>query len=268
MSHLYLAAVVVALCAVLMLETLVPLHPSANPPVRRWVRNLALSALAVSVTLGTPYLIRALVPAGGWGPTHSGLTTWGWPVWAQWLLTFLAMEAAVYALHRLSHRWPWLWRLHAVHHSDTELDVTTTHRHHPLENLLSVLWVLPIWLLLRPPLGAMLSYTLLAVVVSTWSHGNLKLPQRVDRVLRLLIVTPAYHRVHHSAHQAQTDSNYATVLTVFDHLFRTASAAPSDSGHSLTMGLETEREPQHQSLARLLASPFTTPRKAKRPRTA
>lgn len=255
MIQIYLGAAVLCMAAVLFLESLMPLH-HAGAPLRRWARNGALSVLAVGTTLATPLLFWAV--AGPLGlTTQGGLVQWGWPVWAQWALTFLVMEGMAYALHRASHVVPWLWRLHAVHHSDVELDATTTHRHHPLENLIGALLTLPVLIALAPPPLAVLAYSLLALAVATLSHGNLRLPAWLDRGLRWLLVTPAYHRVHHSAHRPQTDSNYATLLPLFDHLFRSASPVPVDGGRALTMGLERGRDAHSQSLAALLRAPFS-----------
>ncbi|MBS0416007.1 MAG: sterol desaturase family protein [Proteobacteria bacterium] len=255
MNEIYLGAAVLCMAAVLFLESLSPLH-AAGAPLRRWARNGALSVLAVGTTLATPLLFWAV--AGPLGLTmQGGLVQWGWPVWAQWVLTFLVMESMAYALHRLSHAMPWLWRLHAVHHSDVELDATTTHRHHPLENLVGALLTLPVLIALAPPPLAVLAYSLVALAVATLSHGNLRLPAWLDRGLRWLVVTPAYHRVHHSAHRPQTDSNYATLLPLFDHLFRSATAVPPDGGRGLTMGLERGRDARSQSLAALLRAPFS-----------
>ena len=260
--QLYPAVVVISLSAVLMLEALAPLHATPSPPLRRWAHNFALSALAVGVTLTMPFVFRWVGQVWPVHPIAGGMTTWGLPVAAQWLITFLLLESCLYAFHRLAHRVPWLWRLHAVHHSDTELDATTTHRHHPLENLAAALFTLPVLWWLGLPWAAVLSFSLLAVLVSTVSHGNLRLPEWLDRPLRWLIVTPAYHRVHHSAHQPQTDSNYATLLTVWDHLLRTASAAPADRARGLTIGLDYARAPADQTVVQLLAWPFTQPPRA------
>lgn len=272
MIQLYLGAAVLCMAAVLFLEPLAPLHAVAAP-LRRWARNLGLSALAMGTTVAAPLLFWAAAGALGVQPSRGGLLAhWGVPVWAQWVLTFLLMEGLAYALHRLSHVVPWLWRLHAVHHSDVELDATTTHRHHPLESLFTALVTLPLLVALAPPVLAVLAYSVVALAVSTVSHGNLRLPAWLDRGLRGLVVTPAYHRVHHSAYQPQTDSNYATVLPLFDHLFRSASPVPVDGGRQLTMGLERGRDERNQSLAALLRAPFGAPARSApepaRPRAA
>lgn len=255
MIQLYLSTAVICLTAVLFLESLFPLL-AAPVPLRRWMRNLGLSALSLGVTLLAPSLfwlaLRLLyvAPGNGW------FTLWNFPVWGQWLATLALMDAIAYALHRLSHAVPWLWRLHAVHHSDIELDATTTHRHHPLESLVAAFVTLPVLLILAPPPQAVFAYSLLAAVVSTAAHGNLRLPAALDKVLRLLVVTPAFHRLHHSALRAQTDSNYATVFPLFDYVLGSTSAMADDGGRRLKIGLETQRDAASQSLAAMLLAPF------------
>ncbi len=256
MLHLYIAAIIFSLSAVLILESMLPLHPGTAVPLRRWFRNLALSALALGVTLMTSMLFWTSARALGVVPGDGAMAALGLPLWAQWAFTFLLLDGVGYALHRLSHSVPWLWRLHSVHHSDTELDTTTTHRHHPAESLFTALVTLPLLLVLAPPVWAVLTYSMTAVVVSAFSHGNLALPTWFDKALRHFVVTPAFHRVHHSAAQPQTDSNYATVLPLFDLLFRSASPAAADKGRALTIGLETERDPARQTLPSLLLAPF------------
>lgn len=256
MSQIYVIAAAICLAAVLFLESVFPLHP-AGAPLRRWARNAALSVLAVGATLVTPLLIWAALEALGAGPARgAGLARWVQPAWAQWVLTFVLLDGVAYALHRLSHAVPWLWRLHAVHHSDTELDATTTHRHHPLESVVGALFTLPVLVVLAPPVLAVLAYSVTALAVSTLAHGNLRLPAWLDRALRWVVVTPAFHRVHHSALSQQTDSNYATVLPWFDHVFASAAAVPTDGGRQLTMGLETSRDDARQTIAALLRAPF------------
>ncbi|MBS0589941.1 MAG: sterol desaturase family protein [Proteobacteria bacterium] len=251
----YLSTAVICMTAVLFLESVFPLHV-APVPLRRWLRNLGLSVLALSISLLTPLLFLALTHASSALPTMGLLAQSKVPAWGQWLIVFLTLEGLRYALHRLSHRLPWLWRLHAVHHSDVDLDATTTHRHHPLENFVSSLAMLPVLIAIGPPPLAVLAYTVLTTMVDTFSHGNLRLPTAIDKVLRLAIATPAYHRVHHSAARAQTDSNYAGTFPVFDYLFRSHGRVPDDGGRNITLGLETNRDASSQSLMALLSAPF------------
>ncbi|MGE8321124.1 MAG: sterol desaturase family protein [Comamonas sp.] len=256
MHQLYIAAVIISLAAVLFWESLSPLHSTPTVPLARWLHNLALSVLALGASLLAPLLFWSVTRMLGVQPSGGWQARWSVPLWGQWLAAFLVLDGMAYALHRLSHAVPWLWRLHAVHHSDVELDATTAHRHHPLENLLISLLTLPVLVLLAPPVMAVLVYSLLAVAVSTVAHGNLRLPAALDRGLRRIVVTPAYHRMHHSREQPQTDSNYATVFPWFDYLLGSASAVPVDGGRATTMGLEYHREPASQTLPALLLAPF------------
>jgi len=259
MTDPYIGTVVISLATVLLLESVFPLH-QATVPLRRWMHNFGLSVLALGTTLLTPLLFWVVVRVTGI-PSAGGLLAHGnVPLWGQWLITFLAMDGMRYGLHRLAHRLPWLWRLHAVHHSDIELDATTTHRHHPLENLVLSLATLPVLVALSPPPTAVLAYAVLSTAIDTLSHANLRLPTLLDQGLRRLLVTPAYHRVHHSALRSQTDSNYAGLFPMFDHLFRSHSVVPDDGGRALTIGLESGRDAASQSLAALLLAPFWNPR--------
>lgn len=256
MHQLYIAAVILSMAAVLFLESLCPLRLTPEVPLARWLRNLALSAMALCTTLQAPLLFWAVAgvlevsPGGGW------LAHWGVPVWGQCLTVFVVLDGIGYALHRLSHAVPWLWQLHAVHHSDVELDATTAHRHHPLESLFTTLVTLSVLVLLAPPVAAVMAYSLLAVLVTTVAHGNLRLPPSLDRMLRRFVVTPAYHRMHHSRELPQTNSNYATVFPWFDNLFGSASAVPADGGGTVTIGLEYDRDAASQTLPALLLAPF------------
>lgn len=255
MNEFFLSTAVICMTAVLLLESFFPLHPTL-PPLRRWLRNFALSAMSLGVSLLMPLLFWAGMQLTGMRPGDGLLGSWQLPVWAQWLITFTLLEGMRYALHRLSHRLPWLWRLHAVHHSDIQLDATSTHRHHPLENLITTAIALPVMLVLAPPLQALLAYTVLTLAIDTLSHGNLRIPTALDKCLRPFIATPAYHRVHHSATRAQTDSNYANVFPVFDYLFRSHGSVPDDGGREIIVGLETGRDAASQSLKGTLLAPF------------
>ncbi len=256
MLHLYLAAIIISLTLAMLLESVLPLHAGTVVPLRRWFRNLTLSALALGAAFLASSLFWVSSRALGVVPESGLFAEAAVPIWAQWALTFILLDAVAYGLHRASHSIGWLWRLHAVHHSDLELDATTTHRRHPAESLVSVFVTLPLLLILVPPVWAVLAYSITAVVISTLSHGSLALPEWLDKALRPFIVTPAFHRAHHSANRIQTDTNYATVFPVFDYLFRSASPALPDKGRALTIGLETSRDPDSQSLTAMLLAPF------------
>ncbi len=256
MLHIYIAAIIFSLTVAMLLEAFLPLYTESKAPLLRWFRNLTLSTLAIGATLLVSALFWASSHALGITPGNGALAALGLPIWAQWVATFLLLDTLSYTLHRVSHAMPWLWCLHAIHHSDIELDATTTHRHHPGESMVTALVNLPFLLLLAPPMLAVLAYSITVVVVATLSHSSVALPDWLDKILRRIIVTPAFHRVHHSANQPQTDSNYAAVFSLLDHLFRSASPAAPDKGRSLMIGLETGRDPASQTLKAVLLSPF------------
>jgi sterol desaturase/sphingolipid hydroxylase (fatty acid hydroxylase superfamily) len=166
------------------------------------------------------------------------------------------IEATAYASHRLFHAVPFLWRLHAVHHLDTEFDVTTSHRHHTVEIAAVSLLFVPIVALLGAPLIVVASVALLRVSVSLFSHSNLAVPNRLDRLLRWVLITPDFHRVHHSVDPRHTNSNFGAVLPWFDYLFGTATRKPFDEQPSMTVGLEYFRDPVESRFDHLLAMPF------------
>jgi sterol desaturase/sphingolipid hydroxylase (fatty acid hydroxylase superfamily) len=144
------------------------------------------------------------------------------------VLGVLALDLWKYCEHRVMHSFSPVWRFHLVHHTDTDVDFTTTERHHPIEVAFSsVILLAVIYVLAVPPL-AVVTFVLFGTVVAFASHANLRLPARIDRILRRLIVTPSVHVIHHSALRDETDSNYGAIFTVWDRLFgRTASVKPT-----------------------------------------
>lgn len=256
----YLGALVAALTVGLLVESAAPFRPVAAAPLARWIHNLLLSALSLAVAVfATPWLYTMALSTGLWPGNPRGLLArLDAPAWLTWPFTFLVLDGLSYALHRLSHHVPWLWRLHAVHHSDTEVDATTSFRHHPLESLLIAAVHVPVLLALGAPVPAVFAYSLVSVIVSVFSHANIGLG-RLDGALRWLVVTPDFHRVHHSAAPARTNRNYATVFPLFDQLGRTATRVSPNEQQRMDLGLEYFRAPGDQRLDRLLCQPFLQP---------
>jgi exosortase len=178
----------------------------------------------------------------------------GLPFAVELLLTFLVLDLWRYWEHRFFHRIPWLWRVHLVHHSDTQIDVTTSERHHPLEFVLGTVVMIGLIATLGLPAAAVGVYLLAATVVALYSHANLLLDPSLDRLLRRLVVTPSQHAVHHSDLQPETDSNYGSVLTVWDRLFGTY-VDPEDA-RIPRFGLDYFRRPGDARLLRVLQQPF------------
>jgi sterol desaturase/sphingolipid hydroxylase (fatty acid hydroxylase superfamily) len=171
-------------------------------------------------------------------------------------LAVASLDFSKYVEHRLFHSYRCLWRIHLVHHADTELDFTTSERHHPLEALLAYPITLTLVVVLNLPPEGVAVYAVLSSVVNLWSHGDVKWPSRMQATMRAFFVTPDMHEVHHSAEQLETDSNYGLVFSVWDRALGTY-VAPTANGHERrTIGLEYLRDVRDHKLLRTLGLPF------------
>jgi exosortase len=218
---------------------------------KRWTSNISL--LVFGTLIGGLIIPVGLVGFASAQPSGP-MARLGWPMAVQVVVTFLVLDLYRYWEHRLYHHVPLLWRLHLVHHSDTQIDVTTTERHHPLEVVLGTALLLLIIFALGLPAAGIGIYLLVATVVALYSHANLHPPRALDRVMRRLIVTAPLHAVHHSDLKSQTNSNFASVLPIWDRLFGTYA----DPEHAPVerFGLEYFHEPKDLGLGRVLLQPF------------
>jgi sterol desaturase/sphingolipid hydroxylase (fatty acid hydroxylase superfamily) len=223
---------------------------------RRWPSNLAVVALDT-------LLVRAAFPVMAVGTAQiAEARHWGLlqnlvlPPWLAFGCAFLALDAAIYLQHVMFHAVPALWRLHRMHHADLEFDVTTGVRFHPLEILLSMAIKMGVVAALGAPALAVLAFEIALNATSLFNHGNARLPQALDRVLRWFVVTPDMHRVHHSAIPAETNSNFGFNLPWWDRLFGTYVAQPRAGHLGMTIGLERFRDPRALRLDRMLLQPF------------
>lgn len=238
----------------MVLELLWPRRQSADVPIAHWLNNWFLASLNffvlfwLTLQLGNWALLRSYSP-------NPGLYEQLHPVMAIAMMVVL-VEFAHYWLHRAFHRTDMLWHMHAVHHTDTTVDVTTSHRHHTAEVVMSSLILLPIFLLLGAPTLVLVFYQLFRVLAVLFNHSNLYLPAAVDRILRKIIITPDFHRLHHSPDPQFTNSNYGTVVPWFDYLFGTARSVPFEDTAAMPLGLEYLRESRDSRLDRLLLLPL------------
>jgi sterol desaturase/sphingolipid hydroxylase (fatty acid hydroxylase superfamily) len=211
-------------------ETWWPFVASRRQRLRHGARNLGLAA--VNVAIVGPLFAGATAGVATWaGQNGYGLLADVRPGWLQVALALVLLDFWMYVWHRLNHAIPLLWRFHRTHHSDTELDSTTGVRFHLGEQVFSAVLRLVVVVALGLRLEWILLYELVFLPVVLLHHGNVALPERWDRVLRWLIVTPGHHRVHHCDTQPDTDSNFASVLSLWDRLFgtyrqRAATARP------------------------------------------
>ena len=236
-------------------ELLAPKRPGPMQRKERWLANLILTALNIAV--------MGLLP----------VTFFGAAVWAQekgiGLFNQLAMPMLLlvtgnllargfisFLTHYLMHKVPWFWRLHRVHHLDTELDVSTTVRFHPLACAVGLLLGGPLVLAFGLTLWVLLLYELLDAMVTLFSHANVRLPMAVDRVLRFIVVTPDLHRIHHSSWQPETDSNFGAVFPIWDIVFGTFRAQTRAPQETMELGIEEVRDGRSNRILWLLASPL------------
>jgi sterol desaturase/sphingolipid hydroxylase (fatty acid hydroxylase superfamily) len=224
--------------------------------VPRWPGNLgvlAVDILVVRALLPTAAVgVALLAEARGWGL----LNALGVPYVAAVLISVLALDLAIYLQHVLFHAVPALWRLHRMHHADLDIDVTTGVRFHPVEILLSLLIKIAVIAALGAPALAVLIFEVLLNATSMFNHSNIRMPPAVDRIVRLLVVTPDMHRVHHSIERRETNSNFGFNFPWWDRLFGTYRAQPAAGHDGMTIGIESFRDPGELRLDRMLLQPL------------
>ncbi|MGB9081501.1 MAG: sterol desaturase family protein [Desulfuromonadaceae bacterium] len=239
-------------------EIIAPRRPLLDNKRRRWFTNLSLVVIdTAAVRLLFPILpvaLAQLAEVRGWGI----LTVMGMPLWINILLSVIILDFIIYLQHVLFHHIPALWRLHRMHHTDLDLDVTSGNRFHPLEILLSTLIKMAAVLFLGAPAVAVLAFEVVLNACAMFNHGNIKLPAGLDRLLRLFLVTPDMHRVHHSTIVRETNSNFGFNLPWWDRICGTYRPQPEKGHLGMTIGLKEFRDPEKLTLLRLLLQPFTS----------
>jgi sterol desaturase/sphingolipid hydroxylase (fatty acid hydroxylase superfamily) len=240
------------------IETLAPRRRRVEPRGTRWVTNwaiviidtLTLRALALALPL---LAVGAAVDAQaqGWGVMNA----LDLPLWLAVLLTVLIFDFAIWAQHLITHKVPFLWRFHRVHHADRDIDVTTAIRFHPVEIALSMLLKIGLVYLLGAPALGIILFEIILNGTAMFNHANIRLPQWADAVLRRVIVTPDMHRVHHSVDRAEHDSNYGFALSIWDQIFGTYIPQPKRGHEEMTIGLEWQDD-RPSKLGWSLALPF------------
>jgi sterol desaturase/sphingolipid hydroxylase (fatty acid hydroxylase superfamily) len=172
------------------------------------------------------------------------------------LIGFVFLDFAIYWQHVLAHKLNWFWKLHRTHHADTDYDLTTGLRFHPLEMIISMLIKIVIIVLLGIPLPAVIAFEIILSGSAMFNHSNIALPPHIDAIVKKLIVTPTMHRIHHSIHRFEHDSNYGFFLSVWDHWFASYTEKTSEDDRSMPIGLNSFRDRQNVSLPRILEIPF------------
>ncbi|OGU23729.1 MAG: hypothetical protein A2580_09805 [Hydrogenophilales bacterium RIFOXYD1_FULL_62_11] len=237
-------------------EWLAPRRPLSTSKSRRWRANLGIIVVATAtVRLLIPVTAVAmalLAQQRGWGL----LNQIELPYWLAVLIGVLVLDCVIYFQHVVFHAVPALWRLHRMHHSDLDFDVTTGVRFHPIEIVLSMGIKLAAIAAIGPPALAVLVFEVALNAVTMFNHGNVQLPAAIDRVLRLFVVTPEMHRVHHSNLPHETNSNFGFSFPWWDRVFGTYRAQPERGHLGMTIGLDEFRDPDTLGFGQLLVQPF------------
>jgi len=238
-------------------EAAAPRRSLNVPKWDRWRNNLGL------VVVNT-VLLRLLFPTAAVGMAIYAKTQ-GWgllallpvPEYVRLLAAIIVLDLAIYLQHVMFHAVPTLWRLHRVHHADLDFDVTTGLRFHPIEIILSMLIKFAVIAALGPPVAAVILFEVILSGMAMFNHSNVRVPLPIDRIVRLFVVTPDMHRVHHSIEDYETNSNFGFNLSLWDRLFSTYKAQP-DAGHlDMTIGIRGYRDARDvDRLPGMLALPF------------
>ena len=237
-------------------ERLAPRRSWSVNRTKRWVINLAMGG-------ANTLLIRMLLASGAFGAAIlAGQKEVGlfqqldWPWWVELNLAVIMLDMVIYFQHVLMHAVPILWRLHMVHHTDVDFDVTTGVRFHPLEIILSMFIKIAAVLLIGASPGAVVAFEVLLNATSMFNHSNVRIPRQLDRWLRWFLVTPDMHRIHHSVIPRETNRNFGFNLPWWDRILGTYLRDPSKGHVKMTIGLEEYRDPTRLTWWRLMALPF------------
>ncbi len=221
-------------------------HAGAN--LGLWLFSLILVDLGLGAFLNQQPLLDHLANQGF-------LASLGLPSFWLILISLLILDLAGYTIHYLLHRLPWLWTFHSVHHSDPDLDISTSFRFHPGEALTGLLWLMVIIAVFGIPVWLIALRSLIILPLSLMHHANVTIPDPIERSLRLVLVTPGLHKIHHSPRQPETDSNYGLFLSVWDRLFGTLHPGPLAAGPRY--GLSYLVDTKWQSVWGMLRTPWS-----------
>lgn len=255
---LRLTIFIAVLVLMMTLEALFPQRERQQKRQNRWTTNLLLVVInALSLKILGP--ITAVIAAdyaldNSWG--LFAMLPISLPFYMEIILGVVLLDFAIYAQHVASHKIPFLWRFHKVHHVDRDIDVTTGIRFHPLESVMSMIYKCGVIFLLGPITAAVIVFEIVLNASAMFNHANFRLPKTIDAILRLVIVTPDVHRVHHSVIQKETDSNYGFFLSIWDRLCGTYITQPRDNHHGMTIGLRSYQTDNPSVLLWCLTLPF------------
>lgn len=255
-APLRLGAFIGILGLVALVELLLPRRRLVAPKGLRWAVNLGFVVVnALVLRLLFPVLAVAFaleVASRRWGLFNR----LDWPPALEFLIAVVALDFIIYVQHRLFHVAPLFWRIHRMHHVDRDIDVTTGLRFHPIEIVLSMVIKLGAVAALGPSAAAVILFEVILNGMAMFNHGNIRLPRKLDAVLRALIVTPDMHRVHHSVRAAEYNRNFGFNLSLWDRLFASYRAQPADGHEGMTIGQNDYQGSTAESFPGLFWLPF------------
>ena len=243
-------------CLFALWEYLYPRKKLSQNKLIRWLSNLGL-------IFTNSFLLAVIMPILAFqADLIADKESWGLfnlieiPNWMAIVVCVVLFDMAIYLQHLLFHRLPILWRLHRVHHTDQDIDVTTASRFHPIEIILSVWIKIACVMLLGAPAIAVVIFEIVLNVSAMFNHSNAKLPLAIDKILRKVIVTPDMHRVHHSIVVKETHSNFGFFLSIWDRIFNTYISQPTGGHENCLIGVPEFRQSREQYLDKMLTQPF------------
>ncbi len=240
----------------LLLESLIQRHPTVDSKPRRFAINLGLTGIdiiTVKIFFGTAAVgAAAFASERSWGV----LNYLEWPLWLEMTLAVILLDFSIYVQHVVVHMIPFFWRFHKVHHTDLDLDVSSGLRFHPIEILGSMLFKISIIFALGPTPLTVMVFEAILNGMAQFTHSNIKLPERVDSLMRRLFVTPDMHRIHHSEEIDETNSNYGFNFSIWDRALGTYIHEARKPQPEIVLGIKEYKDPKEVSLLNLLIIPF------------
>ncbi len=237
-------------------EALWPRKKRTQPRTTRWFTNIGVVVVdSIVVRLVFPIVavgVAIYASENGWGL----LNLIAMPFWLKVVISAVLMDMAIYWQHVASHKIPMLWRVHRMHHVDRDIDASTGTRFHPIEIVLSMLYKMAIIMVLGPAAFGVFLFEVLLNGSAMFNHANVRLPLWLDRVIRVLFVTPDMHRVHHSVHRDETDSNYGFNLAIWDKIFGTYIDQPRDGHDDMVIGMKGYQDDKPSNIIWALLFPF------------
>ena len=242
-------------------EKIAPQRMLLKSKTKRWISNLGMEIIDVVVLR----LIFPLFPVGiavicaqrGWGL----LNYYQIAPLPSLIIGVLALDFVIYLQHRMFHVVPLFWRVHMVHHTDQDIDVTTAVRFHPLEIILSLLIKFAAVAAIGAPPLSVLTFEIMLNGAAMFNHGNVRIPLSFDRIIRMVLVTPDMHRVHHSVIARETNSNYGFSFPWWDRMLGTYKAQPQEGHDQMKIGLNGYHDDRSLKLSSMLTMPFSYPKR-------